>query len=280
MYSRRYVGKHLRPRPKKHGPVVLGAAAALWAAGPAAQAAASGHVIHRGETLSGIAARHGVSVSSLARVNHVADPNVIIAGTKLKIPGGSTSAARTTHRIEPGETLSFISYRYNVSVADLVRHNDIADPDLIIAGTTITIPSPGTVAAAPSTPAAWSIESSIDRHAAAAGIDPALVKGLAWHESGWQQDVRSSAGAIGIMQVIPDTADYVNQVLGGGSLDVHKADDNVKLGVMYLSRMLGSMGSEDKALAAYYSGPGNVGARLNKEQRAYVAAVQANRTRY
>lgn len=279
MYPRRYVGKHLRPRPKKHGPVVLGTAAALLAAGPAAHAAGGGHLIHKGETLSGIAARHGVSVSSLARVNHVADLNVIIAGTKLRIPG-SRPAIRTTHRIEPGETLSFISYRYNVSVADLVRHNDIADPNLIIAGTTITIPSPGAGAAAPSTPAAWSVESSIERHAAAAGIDPALVKGLAWHESGWQQDVRSSAGAIGIMQVIPGTADYVNQVLGGGSLDVHKADDNVELGVMYLSRMLGSMGSEDKALAAYYSGPGNVGAHLNKEQRAYVAAVQANRTRY
>ena len=280
MYPKRYVGKHLRPRPKKHGPVVLGTAAALWAAGPAAHAAGGGHLINRGETLSGIAARHGVSVSSLARVNHLEDPNVIIAGTRLKIPGDSSSAGRTTHRIEPGETLSLISKRYTVSVADLVRHNDIADPDLIIAGTTITISSQGTVATTPSTPTAWSVESSIDRHAAAAGIDPALVKGLAWHESGWQQDVRSSAGAIGIMQVIPDTADYVNQVLGGGSLDVHKADDNVKLGVMYLSRMLGSMGSEDKALAAYYSGPGNVGVHLNQEQRAYVAAVQANRTRY
>jgi soluble lytic murein transglycosylase-like protein len=38
------------------------------------------------------------------------------------------------------------------------------------------------------------------------GVNPYLVMGLAWHESGWQPSVISSAGAVGIMQVMPSTA--------------------------------------------------------------------------
>jgi soluble lytic murein transglycosylase-like protein len=82
------------------------------------------------------------------------------------------------------------------------------------------------------------------------------------------------------MQVMPDTAVYVNKVLGGGHLNVRKADDNVHLGVMYLRHMVSVMGSEKRALAAYYSGPGNVGRRFTKTQRAYVRSVEANKRRF
>ena len=99
-------------------------------------------------------------------------------------------------------------------------------------------------------------------------------------ESGWQQNAISSVGAIGVMQVMPGTADYVNDALGGGKLNVRKTDDNVHLGVMYLDHMLDTMGTEKKALAAYYTGPGNVGSRLSKIQRAYVRSVQALKRRF
>lgn len=277
MYPRRYVGRHLIPRPKKHGPAVLGTAAALWVAGPAAHAGTGGHVVRPGDTLSELAARYGTSVSRLARANDLADPDLIVIGTTLRIRGAGAEAPSRTHRVTRGETLSGIAARYGTSVRSLARRNHLADPNLILAGTTLQVPGTTHVSVAHT---GGSIESVLERHSSAAGIDASLVKAVAWHESGWQQDVVSSAGAIGVMQVMPDTADYVNVVLGGGSLDVRKADDNVKLGVMYLSRMLQEKGSEDRALAAYYSGPGNVRGRLNREQRAYVAAVQANRARY
>lgn len=279
MYPRRYVGKHLTPRPKKHGPAILGTAAVMWVTGPAAQAASGGHVVRPGDTLSGLASRYGTSVSQLARANHLSNPDLIVIGTTLRISGGGSSAR--THRVKRGETLSGIAARYGVSVRSLARLNHLADPNLIVAGATLKVPgSAHTSVAGRGATSGTSVESLLERHSSAAGIDPSLVKAVAWHESGWQQDVVSSAGAIGVMQVMPDTADYVNVVLGGGSLDVKRADDNVKLGVMYLSQMLHTMRTENRALAAYYSGPGNVRGRLNSEQRAYVAAVQANRTRH
>src|SRR5256714_13781740 len=48
------------------------------------------------------------------------------------------------------------------------------------------------------------------------GVNPYLVMGLAWHESGWQASVVSSAGAGGVMQVMPATA------AGGGPALLHR----------------------------------------------------------
>jgi soluble lytic murein transglycosylase-like protein len=106
------------------------------------------------------------------------------------------------------------------------------------------------------------------------------VKAVAWQESGWRQNVRSSAGAIGVMQVMPATAHWVNDILGGHNLDIHVADDNIHLGVMYLRHVLDSMGSVRRALAAYYSGPGAVKKHLNRGQKAYVDNVLALRGRF
>jgi soluble lytic murein transglycosylase-like protein len=111
-------------------------------------------------------------------------------------------------------------------------------------------------------------------------VDPSLAKALAWQESGWQQDVVSSAGAVGVMQVMPSTARYINTSLGGGGLDVHTADDNVRLGVIYLRHLLSTMPNEHKALAAYYSGPGNVKNDLDRGQTNYVRAVESLRSRF
>ncbi len=55
MRMRRYRGRHLRPQPKKTGPIVLATAASMSVAAPAM---AGTYTVRRGETLSGIAARH------------------------------------------------------------------------------------------------------------------------------------------------------------------------------------------------------------------------------
>ena len=120
----------------------------------------------------------------------------------------------------------------------------------------------------------------LERHAAAHGLDDSLVKAVAWQESGWQQDVVSSAGAIGVMQVMPDAADYVNESLGGGHLNVRKADDNVQLGVTYLDHVIEQMPSERHGLAAYYTGPGNVHSELSNVQSRYVRSVEALKQRF
>jgi LysM repeat protein len=334
----RYRGRHLKRRPVTRGPAAVGAATAVWMAGsqaahagthivrsgetlsgiaarygtsvsvlaranglsnpnyivtgqhirvPMAATMTSSHVVRTGETLSDIAARYGTSVGALARANHLGNPNFIVAGTSLKVPSGSaavgvSSSIASTHVVQTGETLSGIAARYGTSAQALARANNIGDPSFILAGTTLKVPGAGSSSTAnrPAPASLSSVQASLERHAASHNVDASLVKAMAWQESGWQQDVVSEAGAIGVMQVMPATARYVNSVLGEGNLDVRTADDNVRLGVRYLRHLLDTMPSERDAIAAYLAGPGNIGKKLTREQRRYVRAVQSHRPRF
>ena len=97
------------------------------------------YVIQPGDTLSGIAARFGTTVSELTRINKISDPDRIYAGNTIKVPEKSGSATRT-YTIRPGDTLSGIASRYGTTVAAIARLNNIPDPDRIYAGKTIRIP--------------------------------------------------------------------------------------------------------------------------------------------
>lgn len=285
MRVRRYRGRHLRPQPKKTGPVVLATAASMSMAAPAMAGTIQ---VRRGETLSAIATRRGTTVDRLARLNNLSDPNLIVAGQRLRVPGIGGGPRRTSHTVRAGETLSSIAARYGSSVSAIARANDIDNPNFIFAGQHLSIPNAkggrrgaakvsGSVAPVP---AGTSVAHSLQHQAGAHGVDASLVKAVAWQESGWRQSARSSAGAIGVMQVMPGTADYVNSALGHGNLNVRKMDHNVHLGVAYLRHMLRTMGSRRRALAAYYSGPGNVKGRLKGYQKTYVRSVLALRKRF
>jgi LysM repeat protein len=280
MTALRYRGRHLKPRPKKHGPAVVGTAAAMWLVGP--QALAASHRVRTGETLDRIATRYGTSVTRLIAMNHLADGNLILAGQSLRVPG--PHLIDSVHTVQAGETLSSIAADYGTAPTALARVNHLRDPNLIVVGTKLKVPSgsPGLAAAVASTTSAptASVEQSLEREALAHGVSVPLVKAVAWEESGWQQSVVSGAGAIGVMQVMPGTARFVNRVLGAGNLRVRDMNDNVHLGVMYLQHLLATEPTEGKALAAYNSGPANVGARLKKFQRPYVRIVEALKSRF
>jgi soluble lytic murein transglycosylase-like protein len=270
---RRYRGRHLKRRPVRRGPVVVGTAAAVWAAAPGARGAT--HSVAPGETLSAIAQRYGTSVQALVEANQLADPDLIVSGQRLRIPGRARVAS--IHVVRSGETLSGIAARYGTTAEALARANRLKDVDLIVAGARLKVP----VQPAPSDASGASgIELAIEREARSRGLDSSLVKAVAWHESGWHQDVTSERGAVGVMQVMPGTARYVNGYLGGGRLDLEKARDNVRLGVIYLDHLLEAMPSRRKALAAYLSGPGAVGRRLKGYQRDYVRTVKALKPRF
>ena len=282
MKARRYRPRHLKARPRRRGPVVIGTAAAVWASAPGARAGV--HVVAPGETLSGIAARYGTTVEALARANGLRDPGLIIAGYRLRVPARASTAS--VHVVRPGETLSAIAARYGTSIESLARANRIRDVDVILAGDKLRVPTsmaaslgqaPAPAGAAES-PAA--VEVVLDQQARKHRVKPSLVKALAWRESGWRQEAVSESGAIGVMQVMPDTARYVNESLGGRDLDVRSAPGNVELGVKYLDHLLETMPSEDKALAAYLSGPGNVGRKLEGYQKEYVEDVKELEPRF
>jgi soluble lytic murein transglycosylase-like protein len=224
-------------------------------------------------------------VAKLVKANNLSSPNLIVAGKKLRIPGqsGGGGGSAAIHVVRSGETLSGIASRYGMTLKGIARRNKIANVSVIRIGQRLKVRSGGGSSnrrAPASTPSRATVGGMIHRHAVGHGVNPALAKAVAWQESGWRQNVVSSAGAIGVMQVMPGTADYVNKSLGHGNLNVRKADDNIHLGVAYLAHMLRIMPNERKALAAYYSGPGNVGRKLNRIQRPYVRSVRALKRRF
>ena len=111
----------------------------------------------------------------------------------------------------------------------------------------------------------------IDQAADAAALSPALVEAVAWRESGFRTGAVSRAGAIGEMQLMPETA----RRLG---VDPRRSDQNLKGGASYLTAMMRRYdGDLVRALAAYNAGPGAVdrykGVPPFKETQAYVAAI-------
>jgi len=279
---RRYRGRHLRARPRKRGPAVVGTAAAVLV-GTAGGAEAGSHRVRPGDTLSSIAGRYKTSITRLVRMNRIKDPNMIVVGQRLRVPGGGPGTR--THTVRSGETLSSIASRYGSSIERIAKINKISDVNFISIGQRLKVPGSRSPAgrAPTGSPGSPSVSAALERQARDHGLDVSLVKALAWLESGWKQRAVSSAGARGVMQVMPGTARYINQVLGGGGhrrLRFRNMDDNVHLGVMYLRHMLEIMPTQNKALAAYFSGPGNVKRSLDKRQRWYARTVQGLRARF
>jgi len=105
-------------------------------------------VVKPGETLSEIAERNGVSLTRLMQANGISDPAFVEAGRRLVIPGtrSSTAAARPappaggSTTVKPGETLSAIADRHGTTVERLMQLNGISNPNLVAAGTRLTLP--------------------------------------------------------------------------------------------------------------------------------------------
>lgn len=102
-------------------------------------------------------------------------------------------------------------------------------------------------------------------------VDPALVAAVAAAESGGNQSAMSSVGAVGVMQLMPDTA-------AGLGVDPNNRKDNIRGGAKYLRQMLDRFGGDvRKAVAAYNAGPGAVeqygGVPPYQETQNYVAKI-------
>lgn len=106
------------------------------------------------------------------------------------------------------------------------------------------------------------------------GVPEDLINAVIQQESGGNQDAVSPVGAVGVMQLMPDTA----AALG---VDPNDLEQNVLGGTMYLRQLLDRYnGDVEKALAAYNAGPGAVdkygGVPPYPETQNYVAAVMSN----
>ncbi len=112
----------------------------LTLAPPAAQQACY-YTVRRGDTLSAIAQRFGTTVAWLVKANALANPNLIYIGQRLVVPcvPGDPPEVRV-HTVRFGETLSGIAARYGTTVAELVRLNNLKDPNRIYVGQTLRLP--------------------------------------------------------------------------------------------------------------------------------------------
>jgi len=256
------------------------------------------HQVGRGETLSHVAERYGVSVDALVSANGLADPNVVYAGTWITIPsagGGAGPSGATTHTVAAGQNLISIARTYGVSVDALASANGIANPDLVVIGRRLTVPAPGAAAPAtgPATSQRWParLRSNpsrqawipvFDTWAAAYGVPADLAKAVTWLESGWQNDVVSSTGALGIGQLMPDTVTFMRLLIGDPNLDPADPFDNIRMSVRYLAWLLQRTGGDAAwALGGYYQGMRSIELRgLYGETIAYINGVQQLRSRF
>ncbi|HLI01986.1 MAG TPA: LysM peptidoglycan-binding domain-containing protein, partial [Acidimicrobiales bacterium] len=94
---------------------------------PAGSSSTSSYTVQRGDTLAEIANQFGTSVSTLASVNHLSDPNLILIGQVLQVPVGP-------YTVQSGDTLANIAARYGSSVSELASSNGISNPNMILVG--------------------------------------------------------------------------------------------------------------------------------------------------
>jgi hypothetical protein len=109
------------------------------------------------------------------------------------------------------------------------------------------------------------------------GVDPNLVKAVITAESGYDPNVVSHAGAMGLMQLMPETALDMNV------REPFDPAQNIEGGVRYLAQLSRQFnGDETKILAAYNWGPGNVqrGGRMPLETQKYLIKVRQFRDSY
>ncbi|WP_354702291.1 endolysin [Paraconexibacter sp. AEG42_29] len=284
-----------------------------------ASAPAAVHTVAAGESLSSIAAADGLTVAALAAANGLPPDAGLLQGTTLQIPAigaapapapvaPAASAAATptaaavapqplgAYTVRPGDTLSALAAQTGVSVSQMASANGL-DPDgFLVAGTVMKLPAgtpapaqssapapPARTAAAAPEPTTGSVSAGdIAAVASRNGVDASLASAIAWQESGFSNGVVSSAGARGVMQVLPGTWEWVQANLAKRRLDPSSAIDNVGAGVLYLGSLLRDTGG-DQALAAagYYQGINSV-RRIGMlpETRRYVANVMALRGRF
>ncbi|MEN3311270.1 MAG: soluble lytic murein transglycosylase [Actinomycetota bacterium] len=121
-------------------------------------------------------------------------------------------------------------------------------------------------------------------HARNYHLNPALLAAVIYQESKFKANARSTSGAIGLMQLLPDTAKGIAVHTGGSQFrveDLFNPELNVRYGSWYLRHLLDKYGDEQDALAAYNAGQNNVdrwrraGEGIQfAETRAYVKRVE------
>lgn len=271
-----------------------------------------------GDTLYGVASRHGVSVPALAELNRISPRQNLHQGQVLSLPEkNDLPDTDPSHVVAPGETLPGIAARHQMSPGTLRRANSMDDDSFLKVGELLLLrdstarrhrtppepPSdiphvassaqiegirPNVLAAARlnkftllqrAHPSPAQARLIVASIAEELGADPALMQAVAAQESGFQHTTVSAGNAIGIMQVTPRSGRWASDIVGR-SLDLLDLADNIVAGTVILGWLVETAESENEALAGYYQDLRSVRSEgLLPETKAFVRAVQMQRQR-
>lgn len=212
----------------------------LAAFAPTGASAQDTYVVEWGDTLSEIADRYGLTVEQLISLNGIDDPNMIITGQFLSLTRGSGEVLQGGPQ---AEVVAPVVVDHSTPVVG----NSAQDWALVNSG---------------ALPPAFDQDQVRDLLIDAAyryGWDPNIILAQAWQESYWSQNEVSWTGAIGVMQVMPDTAAEMEAWYFGHEMNIwYSAYDNIEMGVAYLTVLYNETGSVENALASYYQGWGSL----------------------
>lgn len=222
---------------------------------------------------------------------------------ELLLPKGASAASAATviaerrpadlatvHVVASGESLSSLAAKYGIGRSRLANLNKLpADAHLRI-GQRLAVPAlidlPGS---SPKLPARLradaqrlKVRAYAKKWANRNGIPVDLLEATMWLESGYNQSKVSKKGAIGVGQLMPGTAAFIETHLIGVDLDPRNTEHNVRMSARYLWYLLKMHdGDSTKALHAYYQGASSVRERgLYDDTIAYARNVQALRKRF
>lgn len=207
-----------------------------------------------------------------------------------------SSGVASAHQyvVKPGDSLWSISHQAGINFQKLLAANSSANPDLIYPGQTVNVPDPvaPAPAPAPSAPATGpgSALNTLDHAtardilAAAAhhnNVNPNFILAVSWWESGWNPNIVSRDGAVGMMQVLPSTAAWAGPGLLHRRVDLRNPTDNAEVGSALLRRYLDVFNDPKLALAAYYQGEtATKKYGIYPSSRTYVDGIWALRNRF
>jgi N-acetylmuramoyl-L-alanine amidase len=275
------------------------------------------HTVQPGETLWSIATANNFTTSALAAANGLSEDSQVVLGSQIKIPSVSEAAAALSsgtplsssgststgsgappagaYTVRPGDTLSSIAGRSGVPMIAVANMNGVDPAKPLLIGTVLKLPtgaqltsstpapSNTVVPNAPPYPTPERVSSStISEIAAAHGVPASLASAIGWQESGFNNDLVSSANARGVMQILPGTWSWINSNLAVSPLNASSAADNVHAGVLYLGQLLRDTGyNVPETIASYYQGLDSVRREgMLPATREYVNSVMALRSRF
>jgi len=244
----------------------------------------------------GGAAAGGASVASGGSVDGDGDTDGDAAGSAAPVSSGARGGS---YMVQPGDTLSGIAARSGMSTSQLAADNGLSVNGLLRSGTALNVGGASTPSGgAPATPspqpaggagggpyptAETVTPQQVGQVAASDGVSPSLAEAIAQQESGFNNAAVSPTGATGVMQIEPQTWNWIDQTLSGQMpLAPSSALSNIQAGVLYLRSLLNSTGGNPSlAAAGYYQGLPSVQRNgLFPSTQQYVSDVMALRQRF